>query len=60
MLVGALAIAGLPPLNGFASEWLVLQSLVHVAFQAPLGVGLAAAVAPRAWPRPRRWRCCAS
>ena len=45
MLIGALAIAGLPPLNGFASEWLVLESLAHVAFQAPLGVGLAAAVA---------------
>jgi hydrogenase-4 component B len=29
-LVGAMAIAGLPPLNGFASEWLTLQSLVHV------------------------------
>lgn len=30
-LVGAMAIAGLPPLNGFASEWLTLQSLIHVA-----------------------------
>ena len=29
-LVGAAAIAGLPPLNGFASEWLTLQALVHV------------------------------
>ncbi len=29
-LVGAMAIAGLPPLNGFASEWLTLQALVHV------------------------------
>ena len=29
-LVGAMAIAGLPPLNGFASEWLTLQSLLHV------------------------------
>ena len=27
--VGALAIAALPPLNGFVSEWLLLQSLVH-------------------------------
>lgn len=26
-LVGAVAIAGLPPLNGFISEWLTLQSL---------------------------------
>jgi hydrogenase-4 component B len=28
-LVGALAISGLPPLNGFASEWLVFQALLH-------------------------------
>src|ERR1019366_7211141 len=28
-LVGAMAIAGLPPLNGFASEWLTLQALLH-------------------------------
>ncbi len=28
-LVGALAISGLPPLNGFASEWLVFQALLY-------------------------------
>ena len=44
-LVGAMAIAGLPPLNGFASEWLVLQSLLHVALREPLGVALAAGTA---------------
>ena len=44
-LVGALAISGLPPLNGFASEWLTFQSflfgfhvssvpLVHTLFPA--------------------------
>jgi len=27
--IGALAIAALPPFNGFVSEWLLLQSLVH-------------------------------
>jgi formate hydrogenlyase subunit 3/multisubunit Na+/H+ antiporter MnhD subunit len=27
-LIGALAIAGLPPLNGFVSEWLLLQSFL--------------------------------
>jgi len=27
-LVGAVAIAGLPPLNGFVSEWLALQALL--------------------------------
>ncbi len=29
-LVGCLAIAGMPLLNGFASEWLTLQALLHV------------------------------
>jgi hydrogenase-4 component B len=28
-LVGAVAISGLPPLNGFASEWLTFQSLLY-------------------------------
>jgi hydrogenase-4 component B len=44
-LVGAMAIAGLPPLNGFASEWLTLQSLLHVALGAPLGIALVGSVA---------------
>src|SRR6185295_5732181 len=28
-LVGAMAISGLPPLNGFASEWLTFQSFLY-------------------------------
>ncbi len=32
-LVGAVAISGLPPFNGFASEWLAFQALLH-GFQA--------------------------
>ncbi|WP_312263024.1 proton-conducting transporter membrane subunit [Candidatus Igneacidithiobacillus taiwanensis] len=28
MLIGTLAIAGLPPLNGFASEWMLLQAFL--------------------------------
>jgi hydrogenase-4 component B len=28
-LIGAIAISGLPPFNGFASEWLVFQSLLY-------------------------------
>jgi hydrogenase-4 component B len=43
--VGALAIAGLPPLNGFASEWLTLQALVHVPAYGGIGDGLAGAIA---------------
>jgi hydrogenase-4 component B len=31
-LVGAAAISGLPPLNGFASEWLVYLGFLHTAF----------------------------
>ncbi len=56
MLVGVLAIAGLPPLNGFVSEWLLLQSFLFaqqvphtfVNMLLPLGaavVALAAALA---------------
>lgn len=33
-LIGTVAIIGLPPLNGFISEWLTLQSLLSV-FQIP-------------------------
>ncbi|HLZ96728.1 MAG TPA: hydrogenase 4 subunit B [Steroidobacteraceae bacterium] len=33
-LVGVLAIAGLPPLNGFVSEWLLLQSFLF-AYTVP-------------------------
>jgi hydrogenase-4 component B len=35
-LVGALAIAAIPPLNGFASEWLALEALLRSAELAPL------------------------
>ncbi|MBS1881654.1 MAG: hydrogenase 4 subunit B [Actinobacteria bacterium] len=44
-LVGAMAIAGLPPLNGFASEWLTLQALVHLAFGPAFGIGMAGMIA---------------
>jgi formate hydrogenlyase subunit 3/multisubunit Na+/H+ antiporter MnhD subunit len=50
VLVGAAAAASLPPLSGFASEWLLLQALLaawrvgDLAFQV-LGVAVVAAVA---------------
>jgi formate hydrogenlyase subunit 3/multisubunit Na+/H+ antiporter MnhD subunit len=55
-LVGALAMAGLPPLNGFVSEWLLLQAFLFahdvprsfVNMLLPLGaavIALAAALA---------------
>ncbi len=38
--VGALAVSGLPPLNGFVSEWLVYLGLLDaVADQGAIGVG---------------------
>lgn len=37
MLVAAASISGLPPFNGFVSEWLTYQSLLHLAARgAPL------------------------
>jgi hydrogenase-4 component B len=44
-LVGSMAIAGLPPLNGFASEWLTLQALVRLPVNGELADGIAGAVA---------------
>jgi hydrogenase-4 component B len=44
-LVGAMAIAGLPPLNGFASEWLTLQALLHVPAYGNVADGAAGAIA---------------
>jgi formate hydrogenlyase subunit 3/multisubunit Na+/H+ antiporter MnhD subunit len=49
-LVGALAMSGLPPLNGFVSEWLLLQSFLFaqevprsfVSMILPLGAALVA------------------
>ena len=46
--VGAMAIAGLPPLNGFASEWLTLQSLLHLGVTSHLGAAFAGALAAAA------------
>jgi hydrogenase-4 component B len=43
-LIGAAAIAGLPPLNGFVSEWLTLQALLHLAFTKSWGAGGVGAV----------------
>ena len=49
-LVGSAAIAALPPLNGFASEWLIFQSLLagpyiprlEIAVGFPIAVGMLA------------------
>ncbi|HEX5464547.1 MAG TPA: hydrogenase 4 subunit B [Burkholderiales bacterium] len=52
-LIGALAIAGLPPLNGFVSEWLLLQAFLftpeipqnYVNMLVPLGAAVLVLVA---------------
>jgi formate hydrogenlyase subunit 3/multisubunit Na+/H+ antiporter MnhD subunit len=52
-LIGALAIAGLPPLNGFVSEWLLLQAFLSahevprlfLNMLLPLGTALVALAA---------------
>lgn len=49
-LIGALAIAGLPPLNGFVSEWLLLQAFLFanavprpfISMLLPLGAAIVA------------------
>jgi formate hydrogenlyase subunit 3/multisubunit Na+/H+ antiporter MnhD subunit len=38
--VGALAIVALPPLNGFVSEWTLLQALVRAGGREPAVLGL--------------------
>ncbi len=42
MVFGAVAIAALPPLNGFVSKWLIYLSLLQVGLSAPDGPALAA------------------
>ena len=44
-LVGLLALAALPPLNGFASEWMLLQSLLGLGLAAPGWLAVLAALA---------------
>jgi len=40
LLVGLAALSALPPLNGFASEWLVYLGLIQTAASAPGGFSL--------------------
>ncbi|BCR03681.1 hydrogenase [Desulfuromonas versatilis] len=45
-LGGAVAICGLPPFNGFVSEWLIYLGAFRALRQGPLALQLAAMVAP--------------
>jgi hydrogenase-4 component B len=47
-LIGAVAISGLPPLNGFVSEWLTFQALILGGEQLRSGSGLAVIAAAAA------------
>jgi hydrogenase-4 component B len=47
-LAGSMAIAGVPPFNGFASEWLTFQALVQLALHEGAGNTLAGALAATA------------
>jgi hydrogenase-4 component B len=44
-LIGAAAIAGVAPLNGFVSEWLTLQSLFQLVVTGSVTAGIAGALA---------------
>ena len=54
-LVGALAMAGLPPLNGFVSEWLLLQAFLF-SHEVPHSLSTCCCRSVRAWWRWSR-RC---
>jgi formate hydrogenlyase subunit 3/multisubunit Na+/H+ antiporter MnhD subunit len=45
MVVGAVAIAGLPPLNGFTGEWLLYRGLTQHSLSGSTPSGLAAMTA---------------
>ncbi|HTQ76524.1 MAG TPA: proton-conducting transporter membrane subunit, partial [Burkholderiales bacterium] len=44
-LVGTLAIAGLPPFNGFVSEWLTMQAMLRAAELSSVGAKIVFALA---------------
>lgn len=48
-LVAALAVSGIPPLNGFFSKWMVYQGTIESATWTPYGVEGAVGVANPLW-----------
>jgi hydrogenase-4 component B len=44
-LIGVLAISALPPLNGFVSEWLTLQTILRAALLSSTGIKIVFALA---------------
>jgi formate hydrogenlyase subunit 3 len=55
MLVGLMAMAALPPLNGFAGEWVIYQSFFKLATATRLSAVLGRCWR-LAWRLPARWR----
>ena len=48
-LIGTIAIAGLPPLNGFVSEWLLLQAFLATPGLPPLDTLLLGNLGPESF-----------
>ena len=48
-IVGSAAICALPPLNGFASEWLLYQGFFSMAAQGPTAIARLAALLLMGW-----------
>ncbi len=56
MLVGLMAMAALPPLNGFAGEWVIYQSFFKLSNSARLLPVCWGRCSPWVWQLPVRWR----
>jgi formate hydrogenlyase subunit 3/multisubunit Na+/H+ antiporter MnhD subunit len=56
MLVGLMAMAALPPLNGFAGEWVIYQSFFKMSTGDRLLAVCWGRCWPSAWRSPARWR----
>jgi formate hydrogenlyase subunit 3 len=56
MLVGLMAMAALPPLNGFAGEWVIYQSFFKLSTGDAFIGRLLGRCWRSAWRLPARWR----
>lgn len=56
MLVGLMAMAALPPLNGFAGEWVIYQSFFKLSNSGAFVARLLGPLLAVGWQLPVRWR----
>ncbi len=56
MLVGLMAMAALPPLNGFAGEWVIYQSFFKLSNSGAFVARLLGRCSLWVWQLPVRWR----